>query len=457
MPRRDSAGETLALGLPGQRRPKTPFHASRYRVTLSHRNFTRPVLRAQGSHVACHLAFPKSSCCVRDPQPPPRGSGGRTHIAGSTSVKPANCVETRANLQFSHSEPQAVQDPPGPTPTAIMSSRSESEGEVLEREVDKATPAQPPSKGISVDRQCRPRASDTISQRDAPEDRPRRYHSRSPHRNSPPRGEKRRRDDDLYNDRDRHDRRRFKVRYEDKRPYDDDRRHRVSYADIDRGDSSRHASRYDDPRDRNHYNRHSTRSRSPPRGHARGNADRGYDRRNGRHEPERRERRQQGRENGAEWRSREHSGTERVNTGKERHPSARHDPPTRSTQPDAAMKDADAEAKPYVSFRGVRSTSLTVRSPAGTLNGAPKDVEAAGAHDQAAHDSEPLDEAALIEERRKRREAIKAKYKGQSTPLIVQVLQPGVESGPSTPQAESPVSRTERSGMYHPTDLFGHG
>ena len=33
-----------------------------------------------------------------------------------------------------------------------------------------------------------------------------------------------------------------------------------------------------------------------------------------------------------------------------------------------------------------------------------------------------IDEAALIEERRKRREAIKAKHRGQSTPLLMQAL-----------------------------------
>lgn len=234
-----------------------------------------------------------------------------------------------------------------------MSSRSESEGEIHEHEVDKATTAQPSSKGISVNRQSRPRASDSESPRAAHEDKPRRYRSRSrsPYRHRSPRGEKRRRDEDLYSDRDRHDPRRFKVRYEDRRSYDDDRRHRVSYADIDRGDSSRLSSRYDDPRDRSRYSRHSTRSRSPPRAHARGGHDRASDRRNGRHEPERRDRRQQGRENGSDWRSREHPGTERINNGSDRHTSARHDPPARLTQHDADMKDVSAGVKKYVSPR----------------------------------------------------------------------------------------------------------
>ena len=48
-------------------------------------------------------------------------------------------------------------------------------------------------------------------------------------------------------------------------------------------------------------------------------------------------------------------------------------------------------------------------------------------------EEEPLDEAALIEQRRKRREAIKAKYRGSATPLLVQALQLGDKSGESTP------------------------
>lgn len=58
----------------------------------------------------------------------------------------------------------------------------------------------------------------------------------------------------------------------------------------------------------------------------------------------------------------------------------------------------------------------------------------------------PADEASLIEERRKRREAIKAKYKGQATPLLVQALQLGNDSEAQTPMADTPVIRSERSG-----------
>lgn len=59
-------------------------------------------------------------------------------------------------------------------------------------------------------------------------------------------------------------------------------------------------------------------------------------------------------------------------------------------------------------------------------------------------DTRPVDEATLIEERRKRREAIKAKYKGSATPLLVQALQLGNESGPSSPRAETAGTTTAR-------------
>lgn len=57
---------------------------------------------------------------------------------------------------------------------------------------------------------------------------------------------------------------------------------------------------------------------------------------------------------------------------------------------------------------------------------------------------EPLDEAALIEQRRKRREAIKAKYKGSAAPLLVQTLQLGDKSGASTPGQQSDNTRSSR-------------
>ena len=60
-------------------------------------------------------------------------------------------------------------------------------------------------------------------------------------------------------------------------------------------------------------------------------------------------------------------------------------------------------------------------------------------------DTPPLDEAALIEARRKKREAIKAKYKGQETPMLVQALALN-EAAPRSPVIESPVPSLMPSG-----------
>lgn len=53
-------------------------------------------------------------------------------------------------------------------------------------------------------------------------------------------------------------------------------------------------------------------------------------------------------------------------------------------------------------------------------------------------DVDSVDEATLIEQRRKRREAIKAKHRGPGTPLLVQALSagngaPARENEPDTP------------------------
>ena len=49
-----------------------------------------------------------------------------------------------------------------------------------------------------------------------------------------------------------------------------------------------------------------------------------------------------------------------------------------------------------------------------------------------------MDDAARLEARRRRREAIKAKYRDQAPPLRIQVLQHGAETESSTPSADTP-------------------
>lgn len=63
--------------------------------------------------------------------------------------------------------------------------------------------------------------------------------------------------------------------------------------------------------------------------------------------------------------------------------------------------------------------------------------------------AEPVDEAAALEARRKRREAIRAKYRSQATPLHLKAVHADVPSTPSTPGAESTPNRLDTSGKTH--------
>lgn len=69
--------------------------------------------------------------------------------------------------------------------------------------------------------------------------------------------------------------------------------------------------------------------------------------------------------------------------------------------------------------------------------------------DEESQPPEPMDEAAALEARRKRREAIKAKYRSQATPMHLKALQvPGGETDSSTPATE-PTSAKDMSGRFH--------
>lgn len=69
---------------------------------------------------------------------------------------------------------------------------------------------------------------------------------------------------------------------------------------------------------------------------------------------------------------------------------------------------------------------------------------------------QPVDEAALIEERRKRREAIKAKHRGHTTPMLVQSLalnnEPTKLTSNSYPLGHHPLA----SGRLHPSLFTTH-
>ncbi|KAL8898262.1 MAG: hypothetical protein Q9207_006795 [Kuettlingeria erythrocarpa] len=73
----------------------------------------------------------------------------------------------------------------------------------------------------------------------------------------------------------------------------------------------------------------------------------------------------------------------------------------------------------------------------------------------------PVDEATLIEERRKRREAIKAKHRGQATPLLVQALALDRKSAPNSPRPpdddQKPVTDSQSETVSNSIDHVNHG
>ncbi len=70
----------------------------------------------------------------------------------------------------------------------------------------------------------------------------------------------------------------------------------------------------------------------------------------------------------------------------------------------------------------------------------PVDHDEGQAH---ADNARALDEATLIEERRKRREAIKAKYRGQATPLHLEAMALDNASTPATPKQIIPEDQSQ--------------
>ncbi|KAI9844749.1 MAG: U4/U6 small nuclear ribonucleoprotein prp4 [Sclerophora amabilis] len=323
------------------------------------------------------------------------------------------------------------------------------EGEIIESDTEKATTSLPTSNGKSVDRHSR----DRLPAPNSPEtsDLSHRYKDRIASREFSPRGEKRSRDDDEYLDRSRPDSRRFRVHYEDG-AYNPRPRPRGPYADLDRGDRYESSLQYDD-RDYYQPKRSRTRSRSPPRPSRRGD-DLARDRRPNRNDRRdtviQKRRADYGYENGRSRHSREHSVSERDIVPV----------PPKLSKADAETRRKDSQRNHAPSNR-----------PAGSDKVSPKSFESTKDLKEDEHEPEPqiVDEATLIEDRRKRREAIKAKYKGQATPLLVQALQWGATSDAASPSAlklddsKSPSTQTvtpqespprtpkEESGLGSPT------
>lgn len=321
-----------------------------------------------------------------------------------------------------------------------MNYSSESEGEIVESK-EKATTALPSTKNISVNRRLR----EALSRSPSPGLRgsknnlgSRRERSRSPYRASrgqtweQTRGEKRRRDDQTNYGRD------------SKRRSDGNRDDRHDQVDTDRNRTKQYPERYGEGRGREGYGDKRLRTRSPsPRRHA-------FDR-------SERRRRDASEEYSARDNRNNHAkhNHARGDTGRfnDNAVSQRADPAHTSSK-ETESNGASPEQNHRVRFVDAE-TSRQVRSSASdatmTLTVSsrilPQTSRETEAHASGVTTTAPnvIDEAAAIEERRKRREAIKAKYKGQAAPLLVQALH--TANPPASPSAEEIGSvRSARSG-----------
>ena len=305
-----------------------------------------------------------------------------------------------------------------------------SEGEIVESDSEKATTATISKRGNSVDHSFRRCVS--VSRSPTPVRSPRRHKSRidsrSPYREAW--GVKRLVDDDHY-DRSRNDPRRFKIRYEDHPQGSWSQVHR-SYHDVHRSDVPGRGISHETKETEGWSldKRPTLRSRSPLRGrsrregvrerHAAGNRDH--------------HRREQG--------DRGHRGS-RCRLSREQSVSDRGHSPVATAQlkREAETRTNQIQRIEILSGRRSDSSPEYVPSSLGSQAADSKNDSTAEKDgtdvDRVAQSTNtlPADEATLIEERRKRREAIKARYRGQATPLTVQALVVDNNSAPSTPKS----------------------
>ncbi|KAJ1715945.1 kinase-like domain-containing protein [Aspergillus flavus] len=312
-----------------------------------------------------------------------------------------------------------------------------SEGEIIESGSEtKATTSHFPLNGNSVDRPTRastspaPRSPASLSSRSSRRRRSRtrsRSRSRSPYRSY--RGHKRRLDDDFDDRRFRNDiSRRGGYPYDD-RYYDRGSSHRRPrpYHDYDREEDYGGGLRYSDDYDRRRDKRPRTRSRTPP-----------Y-----------REVRKPRQYSGDEWETpREESVASK---DARRRSSTEQLVSERGQTPVARDSKGDTETRTNQVQQGSGDTmSLTEESTNATVQDAHREPQPA----------EPIDEATQLEARRKRREAIRAKYRGQATPLRLQALHIAGDGASSTPNSEpvatnNAASDSQLSASETPNDSTG--
>lgn len=311
----------------------------------------------------------------------------------------------------------------------------------------KATASKPPLNDTSVDRPPRDSTSSALrspaTMRGSRSPRRRRSWTRSRSRSRSPyrdgRGYKRRHDDEYHGQDGRHPRydphRRPGSKY-DERQYDRNAptRRQKSYYDYDREESYGGGLQYTDDYDRRRDKRPRSRSRSPYREVRK---PKQYDDQNPSADGTR-----------LPAETRRGPSTEQVVSERGKTPAGARDPKlgaeTRENQVQQALpkrarfSDEYVSSYPYRGFVFKADTSLRADSPM------PEPEEES-------QPPEPMDEAAALEARRKRREAIKAKYRSQATPMHLKTLQvPGGETDSSTPSTE-PTSAKDMSGRFHET------
>lgn len=318
-----------------------------------------------------------------------------------------------------------------------------SEGEIIESGSElKATSSQSPLNDTSIDRRPRDRTAPRSSAVRRGSRSPRRRkswtrslsrsRSRSPYRENRDRGNKRRRDDDYDHHESRNSRyessRRYGSRYDDRDDRSAPRRSAKSYYDYDKEETYGGGLRYTDDYDRRREKRHRTRSRSPYREVRK---PKQYD------EPVPDVR-------PSESKKDKNPAGEIVNEGKT--PAGSSDSKlvaeTKSTQVQQDLRTRVHFADEYVVYNVHPDRRAWLTNNACSAN-SPSTSEPAAEPDL----SEPLDEAAALEARRKRREAIRAKYRSQASPMHLKALHIGeAETDSSTPGTD--VSMREMSGMF---------
>lgn len=257
-----------------------------------------------------------------------------------------------------------------------------------------------------------------------------RSRSRSPYRaGKPVNGDKRRHEDDHYNRKTGSDPRRFKVHYEDGRAHADTaHRSRRPHADLDSPSHPGEQLLYDDRGPPQRPGRDRARSRSPFR----------------------------------------HNKASTPTSSSLHDASQNHDGASRSDESDFHINESEAKADAQVKislsqhakrrsgedgdveFMSVHSIAPGPDSANYVSSSTSKDEDQESTAANGSGPPGPKSEAELIEERRKRREAIKAKHK-QEPSLLVQALEQNMPSAPATPLHDS----TDPSEQQSPPTLLG--